>query len=325
MRFVNFSKGQGPQQMWIDSTEKPTAKDHQVLLEVKCFGVNRADTLQRLGKYPPPAGESEILGLEVAGIVHEVGEGVSDWKIGDTVFGLVAGGGYAEYVAVNSSHLMKKPERVSFSQAAGIAEVFLTAFQSLQMLGKLIAGQKVLIHAGASGVGLAAIQLANALACQVAVTASSKVKLDKCHELGAEILIDYNQQDFAQELKNQSFFADVIIDFVGGDYLNRNLSVLALDGKIIYLAMLAGRYADKLDLGLMLAKRARLIGSTLRNRSDDYKTDLIAKFANQWLTSFEDGRLIPNIDEVFCVNDIAGAHQKLELNQTMGKLIGQWN
>jgi putative PIG3 family NAD(P)H quinone oxidoreductase len=292
---------------------------------VHAFGINRADTLQRQGKYPPPKGESEILGLEVSGEIVECGKDVKHWRAGDKVFGLVAGGGYAEYVAVNAGHLMPVPLNIELQEAAGIAEVFVTAYQSLFQIGQLRSGQKVLIHAGASGVGLAAIQLAKACQCEVAVTASSTQKLARCAELGADLLINYTQLDFADRIKSSWKGVDLVIDFVAGDYLNRNLSVLNMDGCIVYLAMLAGRYADPLDMALLLGKRARIIGSTLRNRSDEYKTTLMEQFSQAWLSTFEQGRIKPVIDSCYPAENIALAHNKLEANQSMGKLIGLWD
>lgn len=324
MKFVDFVVGCEPSELFIGDVDIPTPLSNQVLVKVTAFGVNRADTLQRQGKYPPPSGESEILGLEVSGQVVELGSNVSQWKKGQSVFGLVAGGGYAQYVAVEASHLMPVPKTVSLNQAAGIAEVFLTAYQSLFELGGLKPNQKVLIHAGASGVGLAAIQLAKALGAEVAVTASSQQKLLACKALGADLSINYTAENFADAIKEKWRGVDLVIDFVGGDYLNRNLKALNIDGRIVYLAMLAGRYADKLDMAMLLGKRASIIGSTLRNRSDEYKTALINGFCKTWLASFAEGTLKANIDSLYSANDIGLAHQRLEDNQTLGKLIGLW-
>jgi NADPH:quinone reductase len=324
MKFVDYVSGGSSEQMVIASRSRPEPATHQVLVKVAAFGVNRADTLQRQGKYPAPHGESDILGLEVAGTVLACGSEVKHWQVDDKVFGLVAGGGYAEYVAVNADHLMAIPDNIEMTAAAGIAETFLTAYQSLFLHGGLQKGQKVLIHAGASGVGLAAIQLAKQAGCDVAVTASSAEKLARCAQCGADVMINYQQEDFAPALSARGFTADLVIDFVGGDYLNRNLKILNIDGKIVYLAMLAGRYADKLDMALLLGKRATIIGSTLRSRSDEYKAKLIASFRQDCLGLFSEGKLLANIDTCFAAEDIAQAHSKLEDNATMGKLIGVW-
>ncbi|WP_026375044.1 NAD(P)H-quinone oxidoreductase [Aestuariibacter salexigens] len=324
MRFVAFEKGCEPQQLSIQHMTPKEPEAHQVGIDVKAFGVNRADTLQRQGKYPPPPGESEVLGLEVAGVVDNVGSAVTGWKVGDRVFGLVAGGGYAEHVCVDSRHIMRIPDSVSFADAAGIAEIFITAYQSLFAIGDVKSGQSVLLHAGASGVSLAAIQLARTRQCRIAVTASSSEKLALCSSLGATELIDYRRHDFADALKEASFGADFILDYVAGDYLNRNLKVLNQDGKIVCLAMLSGRFADNLDMALLLGKRATIQGSTLRNRTDDYKARLFTAFSAEFLPLFDSGELKPVTDTVMPAEEVGVAHLRLENNQSKGKLICTW-
>lgn len=327
MQFINHQVGGSPDSLKIDNMDRPELEAGQLLVKVSCFGVNRADTLQRQGKYPSPAGESDILGLEMSGEVvqiHTQQPAHQTFNLGDKVFGLVAGGGYAEYVAVDSQHLMLVPENLQMFQAAGIAECFLTAYQALFMENKLTSKQKVLIHAGASGVGLAAIQLAKRQGCEVAVTASNQAKLDLCHQFGADLTINYQQQNFVDEILKYWSGCDLIIDFVAGDYLNRNLKILNLDGSVLYLAMLAGRYADKLDMALMLGKRATVKASTLRNRHAQYKTQLIKQFTEDCLADFTTGKLIANIDSQFLAKDAGAAHGRIENNDTMGKLIGCW-
>lgn len=324
MKYVDFSEG-GPETLRLSETQTPELKAGQVLVDVTAFGINRADTLQRQGKYPPPPGESEILGLEVAGVVSCVGDGVPTWKPGDKVFGLVAGGGYAQQVAVDQHHLMPIPEDMAFEHAAGLAEVFLTAYQCLQTIAGLKQGQRALIHAGASGVGLAALQLCRFLGIETATTASSSEKLALCKDMGAAIGINYTADDFSKVLRNAwPDGVDMVLDMVGGDYLNRNLAVLKRDGHIVQLAMLAGRYADKLDLGLLLGKRAKLEGTTLRSRTDEYKRELIEAFCAQCLSAFSRGDLKVNIDTVYDASDIQTAHQRLEDNDTQGKIVVRW-
>jgi NADPH2:quinone reductase len=327
MQFIKHENGCAPDSLKIGHTDIPKLVSGQVLVKVACFGLNRADTLQRQGNYPAPAGESDILGLEMSGEVVQIhSQQISSqaFEIGDKVFGLVAGGGYAEYVAVLSQHLMPVPKDMDMPQAAGIAECFLTAYQVMFIENGLQPKQHVLIHAGASGVGLAAIQLAKRHGCAVAVTASSQVKLDLCKQLGADLVINYKQQDFAVEIAKHWQGCDLIIDFVAGDYLNRNLKLLNIDGNLIHLAMLAGRYADTLDMAMMLGKRATVKGTTLRSRHDQYKTNLIKEFSQACLADFNDSTLIPNIDTEFAAKDVGNAHQRLENNDTMGKLIGCW-
>jgi putative PIG3 family NAD(P)H quinone oxidoreductase len=352
MYFIKHENGCSPDSLEINQTNIPKLGSGQVLVRGACFGLNRADTLQRQGKYPAPAGESDILGLEMSGEVVQIHPQQESpqpskpqpsklqpsklqpskpqqtinqvFELGDKVFGLVAGGGYAEYVAVHSQHLMLVPLNMDMPQAAGIAECFLTAYQALFIENDLQPKQHVLIHAGASGVGLAAIQLAKRHGCAVAVTASSQAKLDLCKQLGADLVINYQQQDFAVEITKHWQGCDLIIDFVAGDYLNRNLNLLNIDGSLIYLAMLAGRYADKLDMAMMLGKRATIKGSTLRSRHDEYKTRLIKEFSQTCLADFDSGKLVPNIDTELAAKDVGKAHQRLENNDTMGKLICCW-
>lgn len=325
MRFIDHEQGEGPGGLFINHTARPALAPGYVRVRVAAFGVNRADTLQRKGLYPPPPGESPILGLEIAGEVIEVGDEDGQWQAGDRVFGLVAGGGYAEEVVVLSDHLMRCPASLSFEQSAGLAEVYLTAFQCLHLIADIKSGQRALIHAGASGVGLAALQLCRLFGVETATTASSADKLALCKDMGASLLINYQQEDFKSVITQAwSDGVNMVLDVVGGDYLNRNLSLLTQDGTVVYLAMLGGRYADKLDMASLLAKRATIQGTTLRNRTDGYKTSLIKLFSQRCLAAFDTGALKVNIDTVFAAGDIAQAHQRLENNDSMGKFVGRW-
>lgn len=321
MKFINFQAGCSATELAIAETDTPKIGDDEVLLKVVAAGVNRADTLQRQGHYPAPVGESEILGLEVSGTIDAIGKSVTDWKIGDKVFGLVPGGGYAEYCRVKASHLLPLPQNLSFQQAAGTAEIFLTAHQALFTIGQLQAEQTVLIHAGASGVGTAAIQLAKHLNTKIATTASSDEKLQLAGQLGADCLINYKTQDFAAELKAFSQCgANLIVDFIAGDYLAKNVNCAAVDGKIVLLAMLGGRKSE-VDAAKLLGKRIQIVGSTLRNRSDAYKTKLIREFSAQFYSALEQGEIKPIIDTVYDWQDAGIAHQRLEHNDSMGKFI----
>lgn len=325
MQFVDFEKGCAPDALTIRQGSSLTTPENFVKVNVYAFGVNRADTLQRQGHYPPPPGESEILGLEVAGIIDAVGSQVHQWKVGDKVFGLVAGGGYASEVIVNPAHLMRIPEGMAFSTAAGLAEVFLTAFQCLRTIAHVKPAEKVLIHGGASGVGLAALQLCRHWGVEAAATASGSDKLARCRENGASVLVNYQEACFASVVSEQwPSGVAMILDMVGGDYLNRNLKVIARDGIIVQLAMLAGRYADTLDMGLLLQKRATIQGTTLRNRDDSYKTALIDAFSTACLDAFTCNELHVNIDTVYSVEQVGIAHERLENNDTMGKIVVEW-
>ena len=300
----------------------PALKAGQVLLKVAAAGVNRADLLQRSGLYPPPAGESDILGLEVAGTVVAVAAEVSSEWLGEAVFGLVPGGGYAQYVALPAEHLIKKPASLGMSEAAACAEVFLTAFQAMRVVGSLPDQGALLVHAGASGVGTAAIQLGKALGCFVAVTVGSDDKAKACLALGADVAVNYKTQDFVTELKAvrpQGF--DLIIDPVAGDYITKDIQLLALDGQIVVLSMLGGRMTPELDLGLMLKKRGQLLCSTLRNRTDGYKAALISDFNQEFGSALAEGKIKPVLAQSIDWTEADKAHQLLASNAVVGKLV----
>jgi len=263
------------QQLSFDEVEKPVIGDDECLIKVRAIGVNRADILQKQGSYPPPPGESTILGIEACGELVAIGEQQSSWSIGDKVFAIVPGGAYAQYVKVKTDHLIKLPENLTFAQGAAMAEVFLTAYQCLFTIANLQPKAKVLIHAGASGVGTAAIQLAKYLNCTVTVTVGNEDKADACKALGADDAINYQQTDFVDWAKQKAQNFDVILDVVAGEYVNKNISVCALDGHIVMLSMLGGRFAENIDVAKMLVKRVNIHATTLRSRSNDYKTKLL--------------------------------------------------
>ncbi|WP_438863743.1 NAD(P)H-quinone oxidoreductase [Neptunicella sp.] len=325
MRYCQHTTNDNGYKLDLAEVETPTPNDEQVLIKVGAFGINRADVLQAEGKYPPPPEHSPVLGLEVAGEIVAVGAKVQGWKIGDKVFCLTSGGGYAEYAVVDFRHLISVPETMPMTEAAGVAEVFLTAYQSLFELCQLQSNQKVLIHAGASGVGLAAIQLAKHADCQVAVTSSSAEKLAVCQRNGADLLINYRQDDFVDVIHQHWSSVNAIVDVVGADYLNRNLKVIGLDGAIVQLAMLGGRYAKQLDIALLLGKRVKLQGSTLRNRSDAYKGRLVQAFNHQFGDLLQGHKLSANIQQVFEFSQIQQTHQILANNSNIGKLVVSWS
>lgn len=309
-------------QLQFVSVPLPNISDNEVLIKVAAAGVNRADLAQRAGYYPPPPGESDILGLEVAGTVVACGAAVDRGWFGAEVFGLVPGGGYAEYVKMPAAHLLHRPVGMTVEAAAGCAEVFLTAYQAMFLLGELRADQAVLLHAGASGVGTAAIQLAKAAGARVAVTVGSDEKTAACLALGADVAVNYKTADFADVLKAalpQGF--QVIVDPVAGDYLPKNLQLLGLDGRIVVLAMLGGRTVPAFDLTQMFKKRGQLLCSTLRNRSDDYKTELVRRFLAQFGSALDSGAIKPVIAKVLPWQEADAAHQLLANNQLVGKVV----
>ena len=301
---------------------RPQLSTDDCLVKVRAIGVNRADLLQRAGKYAAPAGESSILGLEVAGDIVKCGAAVDNWQINDKVFGLVPGGGYAEYVKVKAEHLIRLPEYFTYQQGAASAEIFLTAYQSLFTIAKLPAKSKVLIHAGASGVGSAAIQLAKARQCYVVATVGRADKAEACLALGADHVLNYHETDF--ELWSKTHVKEgyqVILDVVGGDYINKNVNISALDGHIVLLSILGGRYCSSLDLAKLLAKRITITASTLRNRSDAYKTNLIKKVIAEFSDDFNQKKIAPIIDTVFTWQEAELAHNYMKKNENIGKLV----
>lgn len=317
MKAIIIEKFGGPEVMEIGEAPVPTPGFKEVQIEVAYSALNRADTLQRQGFYPPPAGASEILGLEVSGIISEVGEAVSKWKIGDRVCALLSGGGYAEKAVVDESSVMHIPAQTSLRDAAGLPEVFLTSYQALHYLGELKKGEKVLIHAGASGVGTAAIQMAKKIGAEVYVTAS-KTKHQICKDLGADHVINYREENFGEILRSQM---NLVIDFIGALYFEKNISALAPDGRMVMLAFLGGTQVSETNLAPILRKRLKIMGSTLRARSNAYKGQLIADFQKDYMAFIDSGEIKPVIDSEFDLENVVEAHERMESNQNKGKIL----
>jgi putative PIG3 family NAD(P)H quinone oxidoreductase len=307
-------------------------KPDEVLVDIKATAVNRADLLQAKGLYPPPPGESEIMGLEMAGVVSAVGDQVKGRKIGERVVGLLSGGGYAQQVAIHSQMLLQMPDRWSFSQGAAIPEVWLTAFSNLFLEAELKSGQTVMIHAGGSGVGTAGIQMAREAGAVVYVTAGTAAKLDRCRELGAALGVNYKEQDFVEEvIKEQDFVeevmaashgrgVDIILDPIGGAYLNQNLDLLNEGGRLVNIGLLGGGTAE-INLGAVLGKSLRIIGTRLRSRPLVQKIEITRMFADRFWPMLEAGRLQPIIDSVFKIEDAHSAHDYVKQNKNTGKVI----
>lgn len=295
----------------------------EVLIEVAAAGVNRADVLQAAGKYPPPPGASDIIGMEVSGVIADAGEGVTDWAAGQQVCALLAGGGYAEYVAVPAGQVLPVPDGVDLVDAAGLPEVACTVWSNLVMVAHLGKGQVLLVHGGGSGIGSHAIQVARALGARVAVTAGSAEKLEFCRELGAEITINYRDEDFVARLHQETEGADVIFDIMGASYLDRNIDALATDGQLVIIGMQGGLKGE-LNIGKLLAKRARVIGTTLRARpvtGPNSKTEIVQAVRTSVWPMIAEGRVRPIIGARLPIQQAGEAHQQLVGGKVTGKIV----
>lgn len=321
MRAVVVSEYGGPEVLTVTEVPDPVPGPDDVLVRVAHSAVNRADTLQRQGAYPDPRRrEFEILGLEFAGTVAAVGERVTLWKPGDRVMGIEAGACCAEYVVTHERQALPVPPNVDLAVAAAIPEVFLTAWDALVVQGGLTSGRWALVHAGASGVGTAAIQIAEAVGARVAVTCSAG-KMQACRDLGADLVLERSPADWASELRAAvPGGVDVILDVVGGDEANRNLASVRPQGTIVQVGLMGGAQAP-VNLGLLLVKRAHWIGTTLRARPVEQKVALSQRFIAEVLPRFEDGTLRPVVDTRFPLDEIAAAHRHMEADANIGKIV----
>jgi len=313
----------GREVLKIDQIDKPSPGPGQVLIKILATSVNRADIVQRQGNYPPPPGESEILGLEAAGVIEEVGRDTAPWKIGDRVMTLVGGGGCAEFALAWAGHLLPIPKTLTFEQAACVCEVYITAFLNIFLIGEFKDGQSVLIHGGGGGVCTAAIQLCRNLSCdtQILVTASPG-KIDRVRQLGADCVINYKEQNFDDEVRRYTANkgVQVILDHVGAEYLTPNLKCLALEGKLIVIGVISGAKAE-INLGHLLVKRQQVIGSSLRSRSVEQKAGIVAAFRQRVLPLFGNSTIVPIVDKIFPIERVAEAHQRMEQSQHFGKIV----
>ncbi|XP_060919593.1 quinone oxidoreductase PIG3 isoform X1 [Labrus mixtus] len=326
MRAVCVDVPGGPENLLLRRVPRPQPKDGEILIKVHATALNRADLLQRRGLYPPPAGESDIIGLEVAGTVDTLGPGVKrGWRPDDRVMALLCGGGYAEYVSVPEDLLMSVPPNLTLCQAAAIPEAWLTAFQLLVFIAQVKEGEVVLVHAGASGVGTSAIQLVRLFGAVPVVTAGSSEKLKMAEKLGAAAGFNYKEERFSQGVQHFTGGkgANVILDCIGGANWEQNVSSLAVDGRWVLYGTMGGRGLEGDLLGKLLSKRGHLLCSLLRSRSLQYKTELIQAFSSRALPYFSDqpASLKPVIDSTFNLEDIAEAHRHMEANKNMGKIV----
>jgi NADPH2:quinone reductase len=315
----------GPDVLELGEIEVPTPGRSQVLVEVAAAGLNRADCLQRRGFYPAPPGvPPDVPGLELAGVVESVGDAVDAWKPGDRVMGIVGGGAMATRVVTEAAELMPIPDALSFSEAAAVPEVFVTAYDAIVLQGGLRAGQTVLVHAVASGVGTAAIQLATIIGADSVGTSRTADKLPRCTELGLTHAVLVEDGQFADAVESVApEGVRVILDTVGAAYLAENVRVISKQGRIIVIGLMGG-IKGELNLGLLLAKRASIHGSVLRSRSSEEKAALTASFTNDVLGRFTSGELVPIIDDVLAMTEIQEAHRRMDANETFGKLVLTW-
>ncbi|NXJ84522.1 QORX oxidoreductase, partial [Trogon melanurus] len=317
----------GPENLYVKKVMKPSPGEGEVLLKVSASALNRADLLQRKGKYPPPKGASDILGLEAAGSVAGLGPGCKGrWKIGDSVMALLSGGGQAEYVAVPEGFLMPIPNDMTFIQAAAIPEAWLTAFQLLHFVVKVQKGESVLIHAGASGVGMAAIQLVRLAEAVPIVTAGTQEKLKATANAGAAAGFNYKTEDFSEKVLEftQGSGVDIILDCVGGSYWEKNLNCLSTDGRWIIYGLLSGGEVHGDLLSRLLSKRASIHTSLLRSRDKEASTGCQQSFTEDVLPYFSEGaspHLQPFVDSVYPLHKIAEAHRIMEENKNIGKIV----
>ncbi len=301
---------------------QPIPGPEQLLVHVKACGLNRADLWQRRGNYPPPPGESDILGLEIAGQVVAMGENVAGFGIGEKVFGLVASGAYAEYCLIDHGMAIPIPENLSYVEAAGMAEAFLTAQEAVFSMGQLQSHETILIHAGGSGVGTAAIQLATQMQATIFTTVGSAEKAEKIKSLGSMTIINYKEQNFAEEIMRltQQHGVNVIIDFVGASYFTTHLDLLQPSGRLSIVGLMGGTKAE-INLSLVAKKRLQIKGLTMRTRPLAEKRAITATFKQHWLPLFVTGKLKPVIDSVFPFTDVRAAHEHMENNRNVGKIV----
>ena len=306
----------------LDDVPTPEIAADEVLVQMAASGVNRADLMQRQGFYPPPPGASTYPGLEVSGTISVLGGDVTGWAVGDRVCGLLSGGGYAEQVAVPATQLLAVPEGVSLVDAAALPEVVSTVWSNVFMTANLQKGQTVLIHGGSSGIGTMAIQLARAFGARTAVTAGTGEKLEACRKLGAEILINYREQDFVEVLSGatQGGGADVILDNMGAKYLARNISALAVNGRLVIIGLQGGVKAE-LNINSLLGKCAAVIATSLRSRPPAEKAAIVAAVREHVWPLIESGQVKPVVHRTFPLAQAADAHRELESGTTIGKVL----
>ena len=322
MRAVVLRAHGGPEVLTFEDVASPICGEQDIVVTVAATALNRADLLQRMGFYPNPFPSGpEIPGLEFAGIVASIGDKVTAWAVGDRVMGITSGGAYAEQLVIHERQAMAVPSGMALHDAAGIPEVFITAWDALVVQGGLTSGRWAMVHAGASGVGTAAIQICKAIGARIMVTCSGG-KVEACRALGADVVVDYGTQDFVAEVATATGGngVDVILDVIGGDYVERNVASLAVKGHIIQVGVMAGKPVP-FNVGLLLGKRASITGTVLRARPLEEKIAISQRFAAEMLPLFDSGTLKPVIDSTYAFADIAKAQEYMASNANVGKIV----
>ncbi|WP_329336978.1 NAD(P)H-quinone oxidoreductase [Streptomyces sp. NBC_00663] len=322
MRAITIPEPGGPEALVWSEVPDPVPGEGEVLVEVVASAVNRADILQRQGFYDPPPGASPYPGLECSGRVAAIGTGVSGWTVGDEVCALLAGGGYAEKVVVPAGQLLPVPKGLDLREAAALPEVTCTVWSNVFMVSHLRPGETLLVHGGSSGIGTMAIQLAKAVGAKVAVTAGTRAKLDRCAELGADILVNYKEQDFVEEIKKATdgAGADVILDNMGAKYLDRNVRALAVNGRLAIIGMQGG-IKGELNIAMLLSKRAAVSATSLRARPLSEKTSIVAAVREHVWPLLDGGHVRPVVDRQIPMSDAAAAHRVVEESGHVGKVL----
>ena len=316
MKFINFKN----EKLFLDECEIESPKENQIQIEVHSIGVNRADILQKKGHYPPPKGESEIIGLECAGIVCKIGPNSSKFKVGDKVCAILGGGGYAEFVNVDERQVMPIPSNVSLLEAGALPETILTVYENIFNISEFKINEVVLIHGGSSGIGTTAISILKNFTDQLYVTAGSKDKCDNCIQLGAKAAINYKEEDFEQYFIDQKIKVDIILDMVGGSYFKKNLKILNQKGRLTYIAALESIKAEA-NLLYIMTKQLKVSGSTLRSRSPEDKGKIVNQVIEHIWPLIEQGKYKPTIFQSFNMEDVNLAHELMESSSHIGKIL----
>ncbi len=323
MRQIYFDGAGGPDVIRVGMAPVPQPTDGKVLIEVVAAGVNRPDCFQREGNYPPPPGESDIPGLEIAGRVVALGPKVTTLKLGDAVCALVGSGGYAEYALADAALCLPIPKPLTIAEAAGLPETFFTVYDNVFTRGRLKTGETFLVHGGSSGIGTVAIQLAKLFGARVIATAGSAEKCAFCRTLGADLAINYKTQDFVEEVKKftEKRGADVILDMVGGSYIQRNLSALGLEGRLVQIAFLEGHVVESFNFMPIMLKRLTMMGSTMRSRSLAQKAEVAEALRQKIWPLLDQGKAKPIIHATFPLEDARAAHELMESSNHVGKIL----